>query len=256
MDDEGTGTRTVRVYDDAATLARAAADRFVGTARSAIAARGRFYVALAGGSTPRALYRLLATPPDADAVDWSRTYVFWGDERCVPPTDAESNYGMARDELLARVPLREGLVFRMEGEAPDPAAAAARYEAELRLAFRLAPGVLPRFDLILLGMGPDGHTASLFPRTDALRVTDRLVTANRVEKLGATRLTLTLPVLDNAALVAFLVAGADKAETLAAVLEGPSRPDDLPSQRVATAHGAVLWLVDRAAAARLSAPPG
>jgi 6-phosphogluconolactonase len=245
----GAGGREIRLCDDAAALARAAADLFVATAKAAVAARGRVSVALSGGST---LYQLLAGPEYHDQVDWSRTWVFFGDERCVPPTDAESNYRMAREALLFHVPVPATQVFRMRGEAADPDAAARLYEINLRRAFALAPGELPRFDLILLGMGPDGHTASLFPHTEALRVRDRLVAPNWVEKLGATRLTLTLPAINSAALVVFLVAGADKAAALAAVLNGPPQPEELPSQQVAPRDGRVLWLVDRAAAARLS----
>jgi 6-phosphogluconolactonase len=248
----GAGEREVRIFDDAVALARAAADLFVEAARAAVAAHGRFYVALSGGSTPRALYQLLAGPEYHDRVDWSRTFVFFGDERCVPPTDPESNYRMAREALLFHVAVPATQVFRMRGEAADPDAAARLYEITLRRAFALAPGELPRFDLILLGMGPDGHTASLFPHTEALHVTDRLVVANRVEKLGTTRLTLTLPVINNAALVVFLVAGADKVAALAGVLKGPPQPEELPTQQVAPKNGRVVWLVDRAAAAQLS----
>jgi 6-phosphogluconolactonase len=245
------GMPTIRVYDDAGALAQAAAVIFVEAARDAVARRGAYFVALSGGSTPRALFHLLAQPPYREQVDWSRTHVFWGDERCVPPNDPESNYRMAREALLFHVPIPAHQVYRMPGESADPAAGAALYEMTMRRAFALAPGEQPRFDLILLGMGPDGHTASLFPHTSALHITDRLVVANAVEKLGMTRLTLTAPAINHAALVVFLVAGADKAETLAAVLQGPRRPEDLPAQLIAPTAGAVLWLVDRAAAAQL-----
>lgn len=250
------GSRSVRVYEDATALARAAADLFAEAARAAVSERGRFFVALSGGSTPRTLYQLLAAPPYHDQVDWSRTFVFWGDERFVPPDDPDSNYRMAREALLFHVPIPTSQVFRMPGEMADPTAAAALYEQSVRRAFALAPGEWPRFDLVLLGLGPDGHTASLFPHTSALGVTDRLVVANRVEKLGTTRITLTAPAINSAAVVVFLVAGADKAEPLAAVLEGPPRPDDLPAQLIAPVHGELLWLVDRAAAAQLRSPPG
>jgi 6-phosphogluconolactonase len=253
--DTPAGSRSVRVYEDAAALARAAADLFVASATRARAARQQFSVALSGGSTPRSLYTLLAAPPYRDQVDWSSTLVFWGDERCVPPDHPDSNYRMATETLLSHVPIPPSHIFRMQAELPDPAAAAARYEETLRSAFALAPGAWPRFDLILLGLGPDGHTASLFPHTTALAVADRLVVANPVEKLNTTRLTLTAPVINNAAAVVFLVAGADKADPLAAVLEGPSRRNDLPAQLVAPAHGELIWLVDRAAAAQLKTPP-
>lgn len=246
----------LRVYPDAAALANAAAGVFVEAAQHAVATHGRFYVALSGGSTPRALFQLLAAAPYREAVAWGHTMVFWGDERCVPPDHPDSNYRMAREALLAHVPIPHDHVFRMPGEATDPATGAALYEQTVRRAFALGPHEDPRFDLVLLGMGPDGHTASLFPHTAALHVTDRLVVANRVDKLDATRLTLTARVINNAALVAFLIAGSDKAEPLAGVLEGPRRPDELPSQLIAPTHGHLLWLVDHAAAARLTAHSG
>lgn len=246
------GAPHLRVFDDDTGLFTAAADEFVHAAREAVARHGRFFVALSGGSTPRGLYQLLASPAYHQQVDWARAYVFWGDERCVPPTDAESNYRMARESLLFHVPVPHEHVYRMPGDNPDPVAAAAIYEQALRRGFALGPGERPRFDLILLGMGPDGHTASLFPHTAALHVTDRWVVANAVEKLHATRLTLTLPVLNSAARVMFLVAGTDKADALAAVLEGPRRPDDVPAQLIAPEHGDILWLVDTAAAAKLT----
>jgi 6-phosphogluconolactonase len=241
----------VRTFDDPNALANAAARVFVETAAASVKARGSFFVALSGGSTPRTLYTLLARPPYHDQVNWSRAHIFWGDERCVSPTDAESNYRMARESLLFHVPVSSHQVYRMPGEAADPNAGAALYEMALRRAFALAPGQMPRFDLILLGMGPDGHTASLFPHTAALGVTNRLVVANQVDKLNTTRLTLTYPVLNAAALVIFLVAGADKADALAAVLQGPRQPEELPAQGIALANGLVLWLADQAAAAKL-----
>ena len=248
----GENRPTVQVYADPSALAHAAADLFVARARDAIERHHRFCIALAGGSTPRALYSLLAAPPYHDQVNWGRVWVFWGDERTVPPYDPESNYRMARETLLFHVPVPSTQVFRMLGEHPDPAMAASLYEVTMRRAFALAPNELPRFDLILLGTGPDGHTASLFPHTAALDVTDRLVVANRGEKLATTRLTLTAPVLNNAALVTFLVAGDDKADVLARVLEGPRQQEDLPSQLIAPSHGDLIWMVDQAAARGLT----
>jgi 6-phosphogluconolactonase len=247
-------TRSVSIFDDAASLATAAAERFVATAQAAVAARHRFSVALSGGSTPRALYSLLAAPPYHDQIDWRRAWIFWGDERTVPPNDPQSNYRMAREALLFHVAVPATQVFRMLGELADPATAAALYEVNLRRAFALAPGELPRFDLVLLGLGPDGHTASLFPHTSALHVADRLAVANRVEQLSTTRITLTAPVLNNAAQVLFLVSGSDKAAPLAHVLQGPRQRDDVPAQLIAPTHGEVIWMVDRAAAAQLSQP--
>lgn len=253
---EGPGV-TVRVLPDAAALAHAAAEEVVGRVVDAVATRGVATVALAGGSTPRACYALLAAEngPHRARVPWAALHVFWGDERHVGPDHADSNYRMARETLLARVPLPETNVHRVPAEDPDAALAAARYEREV-LGFFASRGLLaagrPRFDLVLLGMGADGHTASLFPGTAAVRETERVVAALWVPRLGAHRVTLTPPILNAAAAVVFLVAGADKAGTLAAVLEGPRQPDLYPSQAVRPASGALVWLVDRAAAARLS----
>ncbi|HKV84774.1 MAG TPA: 6-phosphogluconolactonase [Ktedonobacterales bacterium] len=214
---------------------------------------GRFTVALSGGSTPRAFHALLAAPPYRDQVDWSIAQFYWGDERYVAPDDPESNFRMARETLLDKIPIHEAQIHRVHTEMDDPAAAAGLYESEIRQEFALAGGALPRFDLIFLGMGPDGHTASLFPHTAALGVRDRLVVANYVPKLSTWRITLTEPVLNAAATMAFLVAGADKADALSAVLDGPRDPEQYPSQLVAPTAGEALWIVDDAAAARLRA---
>lgn len=236
--------------DDLNAVAHAAAVLFVRAAQEA-RARGRFNVVLSGGSTPRAFHTLLAAPPYRDQVEWSQVHFYWGDDRCVAPDDPESNFRMARETLLDKVPIREAQIHRMHTEE-DPVVAANMYADELRQDFALAERQLPRFDLIYLGMGPDGHTASLFPHTAALSVTDKLVTANFVPKLSANRITLTYPVLNNAAAIAFLVAGADKAGALAAVLEGPRDPDTYPSQFIAPTDGDLFWLADRTAAARLA----
>jgi 6-phosphogluconolactonase len=252
---------TVRVLPDAAAVQRAAAQEFAARTEAAARAREAAFVALSGGSTPRGLHALLADPAGSfrARVPWDRLHVFWGDERCVPPDHPDSNYRMARETLLAHVPVPPDQVHRMAGEDPDPARAADRYARELREAFerhgRLQDG-WPRFDLVLLGMGADGHTASLFPGTDAVRETARPVVSVWVAKLDARRITLTPPVLDRADTVLFLVAGSDKAETLAAVLDGPAQPDVLPSQIVRPAGGAAIWLVDAAAGARLRDRPG
>lgn len=242
----------VRVSPNHDLLMATAADLFLTVATTAIAARGQAMIALTGGTTPRSLYQLLATPAYASQLDWSRTQIWFGDERGVGPDDPESNFGMARDALLAHVPLPAANIHRMPGEL-DPAEAARRYTAELQTAFGLAPGAWPRFDLIWLGMGPDGHTASLFPGTAALSVTDQLCVANDVPHLNAHRITLTFPVLNAAALVAFLVAGEDKAAMVARVLEA-DRSDPatlLPAQRVAPINGQLLWLLDLDAAGQL-----
>jgi 6-phosphogluconolactonase len=252
---------TVRVLPDAAAVQRAAAEEFAARTEAAARARGAAFAALSGGSTPRGLHTLLADPtgPFRARVPWERLHVFWGDERCVPPDHRDSNYRMARETLLDHVPVPPSQVHRMAGEDPDPARAADRYARELRAAFERhgrLDGGWPRFDLVFLGMGPDGHTASLFPGTAAVHETARPVVALWVTKLSAHRITLTPPVLNRADTVLFLVTGADKTETLAAVLEGPAQPDVLPSQVVQPATGGAIWLVDAAAGARLGVRPG
>lgn len=245
--------REVMVLPDLDAVSEEAARRFTAIARDAVAERGRFTVALAGGSTPERLYRLLASERYRDGVPWPSAYIFFGDERCVPPDDHESNYRMAREALLDHVPVLPAQVFRMEGER-DPQSAAMMYAARLSDAFELIAGAVPRFDLILLGMGPDGHTASLFPHTAALREVDTLVAANHVEKLDTWRLTLTYPVLDAAAHVLFLVGGAEKAPAVRAVIEGAFNPDAYPAQGVRVVNGTLAFLLDRAAAGSLSQP--
>ncbi len=243
--------REVVVLPDLDAVSREAAERFVAIANDAIARNNRFTVALAGGSTPERLYRLLASDAYRDQVPWASVYFFFGDERCVPPDDAESNYRMARNALLAAVPIIPEQVFRMEGER-DPQSAAMTYDATLGDVFGLTPGRVPQFDLILLGMGPDGHTASLFPHTEGLKVIDRLAIANFVPKFDTWRLTLTYPVLDAAAHVLFLVGGAEKADAVQQVIEGPFNPDEYPSQGVRLADGTLTFLLDTAAASKLT----
>jgi 6-phosphogluconolactonase len=217
--------------------------------------RGFCAVALAGGSTPRRLYELLAGPPYCQRVDWSRVEVFWGDERAVPPDHEESNYRMARIALLDKVPLRAQQIHRMQGESDLPWAAES-YQAEIAKVFGVAlDGPPPAFDLILLGMGPDGHTASLFPHTDVLRENVRWVAVNYVPQFDRYRLTLTLPILNRSAAVAFVIAGKAKAAALRAVLSGPQDPERYPSQLIRPAQGELLWLVDCQAAAKLQDLP-
>ncbi len=247
-----TGMATeVRILDDAEDVARAAAGEFRRRAEDAIADRGRFAAALSGGSTPRLLFRAL-TKPAAGDLPWNRIHLFWGDERTVPPDHPDSNFRMVHEELLSRVAVPAANIHRMRGEDPDPAAAAADYEAELRGFFGLGPGQVPRFDLVFLGMGADGHTASLFPRSEALIARERLVAAPWIEALGSRRLTLTTPVLNHATCVVFLVVGGDKAATLRRVLEDPRRPVELPAQSVDPEDGELLWLVDAPAGRLLS----
>lgn len=232
----------IRTCSEAASLARAAAEHFVTVAAEAIAARGRFVVALSGGSTPRATYVLLASDEFAARVDWSRVHVLWGDERCVPPDHAESNYRMAREVLLDKVPIPAENVHRMRGElSPDQAATA--YQAELEAVL----GAGGRFDLVLLGMGADGHTASLFPGTAALEEGERTVVAVTVKGLCAWRVTLTLPVINAGRDVLFLVSGAAKGPTLARMCAGELFPAGL----VQPDEGQLTWLVDLAAAGQL-----
>jgi 6-phosphogluconolactonase len=239
----------LRIFPDRPALFQAAADEFVRQARAATQSRGRFTVALAGGSTPKGLYSLLATNT---ALSWDRAYFFFGDERHVPPDDPESNYRMARETLLSKAPIPAGNVFRVPAENPDAGQAAQSYEQTLRQFFQTSAGTFPRFDLILLGMGPDGHTASLFPGGKALRERSSWVVADWVEKFKTDRITLTLPVLNNAAAVMFLVSGADKAETLWEVLEGNQPAELLPSKLIRPSNGKLIWLADQAAAAALS----
>lgn len=232
------------VLRDAAAVATAGADRFVQRAREAIAERGIFHVALSGGSTPKEVYPLLVAEPRVGLVDWSRVEFWWGDERAVAPDDPESNYGVAEEMLLRRLPaVRRGRVHRMRADAADLDAAAADYERELRAAFGLAPhDPPPRLDLVWLGMGPDGHCASLFPGSEALGEDQRLVVANWAPGPKAWRMTFTFPLIDAAREVIFLVTGADKAPALAAV----RRDGDRPAARVAADR--TEWLVDAAAA--------
>jgi len=250
--------KEVEIYPDAGTLARAAANYFVVLAREALAAHGRFGVALAGGATPQAMYAWLATDEFATHVDWQRVHLFWGDERCVAPDHPDSNYRMVRQAWLDHVSIPADNVHRIQGEI-EPAQAAADYEQVLRTFFSLplvGPETHnkpppPRFDLILLGMGDDGHTASLFPGAAAIRERRRWVVADYVEKLGAWRVTLAPAVINAAADVIFLVSGPGKAERLRQVLAEPHQPDRLPAQIVRPAHGRLRWLVDAAAATLL-----
>jgi 6-phosphogluconolactonase len=238
----------IRVLEGPSELFRAAALEFSDLAAEAVRARGRFSVALSGGSTPKSLYALLAT--GAVPVPWEKVCVFWGDERHVPPDDTESNYRMANEAMLSKVPVAPGNIFRIEGEEKDAQVAAARYEKILVNFFDLNAGEFPRFDLILLGLGPDGHTASLFPDSAALQEKHQLVMANWVEKFHADRITLTLPVLNNAAEAVFLVSGKEKAGILHQVLGG--RAGQFPSQLIRPDQGKLVWMLDHAAASELS----
>jgi 6-phosphogluconolactonase len=250
------GTVEVRRLATPQDLFQAAADEVIRSANQAIAQRGRFTIALSGGSTPRSLYTLIAANASG-SLPWDKVFFFFGDERHVGPKDADSNYRMADESILSKVPVPPANVFRVPAENPDASAVADTYEQTLRKFFELAPGKFPRFDVILLGMGPDGHTASLFPKTAALQESSRLVVANWVEKLHTHRITLTLPVLNDARCVAFLVSGTDKAAPLHEVLEGKAPGEEYPSKLVRPVDGKLIWFVDRAAASELSTPaPG
>ena len=238
----------VAVLPSAAALAEAAARRFVAAARDAIDSHGQFVVALSGGSTPRDTYRRLGTDALVSGVMWSRVQVLWGDERCVPPDHAESNYRMARETLLERVPVPAANVHRIHGE-DDPATAAEVYEATMR-ALLHTPGA--RIDLVLLGLGDDGHTASLFPGSAAIQEQTRWVMAAHAPAASMWRVTLTPAVINAAAEVLFLVSGGGKAGILRRVLEGPRRLQELPAQAIAPSNGRLGWCVDTAAAAELT----
>ena len=238
-----------------AAVAQSAAQLFSNAAKTAAAARGRARIAISGGTTPKAMFALLADPaqPFFKQVPWDKLELYWVDERCVPPTDADSNYRMTSEALLSTAPLAPERIHRMEGER-DPAAAAARYESTIRNTFRLEGAETPAFDLILLGMGDDGHTASLFPHTEALNNLTDIVTANHVPQKDTWRITLTWPVINQGREVAFLIEGAAKAQVLHDVLLGPYQPETFPSQIIRPAGGRLTLLLDSAAAAKLPAP--
>jgi 6-phosphogluconolactonase len=242
------------VEPDAAALAARAARQFVEETEAAVAARGRARIAISGGSTPKVAFGMLADPaqPWLKRMPWDKLELFWVDERCVPPDHADSNYRMTREAMLDHVPLKPEQVHRMEGEL-EPEAAAARYESTLRNSFRLEGAETPRFDLIALGMGPDGHTASLFPHTAALHEISRLAVANHVQNKDAWRVTLTWPVINHGARVFFLIGGTDKAQVLNEVMTGTRDVERLPSQLIKPASGILTLLLDKAAAALL--PP-
>lgn len=235
----------IEVCRDADHLARAAAERFSDLHSIA----DRFTVALSGGSTPRRLFTLLAGPPFSESIDWEKIYFFWGDERCVPPDHPDSNYRMASETLLSKVPVPERNIHRIPAEDPDHQRAAESYSETISRFFAPSP---PRFDLVLLGMGADGHTASLFPDTTALTVTDRIAVPNYVPKFDAWRITLTAPVINTAKQVIFLVSGADKAPALHEVIEGHHDPRMYPSQLIAPSDGNLTWLIDQDAAGQLT----
>lgn len=239
-----------KTFRDNETLIQAAAEKFVQLGAEGIEKNGRFTVALSGGSTPRPLYTLLAAGKFSGAIDWSCVHLFWGDERCVPPDDPGSNYRMVRESLLDGIPIPAENVHRIHGEK-DPELAAAGYERELRAFFGSAGMDGPPragFDLVLLGMGEDGHTASLFPGLPAVTERIRWVMAQFVQAVSMWRITLTPVVINAAKHVIFLVTGPEKAERLRDALEKPFQPEVLPVQMIKPVHGQLFWLVDEAAA--------
>jgi 6-phosphogluconolactonase len=245
---------TYEVWPTKAEMAQASAKMFATTVTAAVERRGVARVAISGGSTPQTAFKLLADPagPYANSIPWSKLQLFWVDERCVGPESPESNYGVARELLLSKVPIVPENVFRIEGEL-EPEIAASRYESTLRNVLKLEGAETPAFDLLMLGMGPDGHTGSLFPNTEGLNEMGRLVIANHVPQKDVWRVTLTWPVINHGAEVVFEVEGAGKAEVLAEVLVGQRDPERLPSQLIRPANGKLLFLLDEAAAAKL--PP-
>jgi 6-phosphogluconolactonase len=242
----------IQTFADPEHLAQAAAARFVQLAQEAIAVQGLFTVVLSGGSTPKRLYQLLATPQWCNQVSWNKVHLFWGDERHVPPDHPDSNYRMVRENLIDRVPIPTTNIHRIRSENPDAAQAANHYEQELRLFFELTKNELPQFDVVFLGMGSDGHTASLFPGTGAIFEQKQLVVAPWVEKFKSDRITLTPPVINNAVQIIFFVTGTEKAATLKAVLEGQYQPDRYPSQIIHSTAGVLTWMVDQPASSLLS----
>jgi 6-phosphogluconolactonase len=245
----------LRQFADLEELSEAAAGEFSRIACDAIAARRRFLVVLTGGSTPRRLYELLTTDRYRHRVAWDRVEFFWGDERAVRPDDRDSNFRMADDILLEPLAIPRAHIHRIEGERNDLDAAALAYEREIARVFGALPdGPPPAFDLVLLGMGTDGHTASLFPGTDVSAQTSRWVVSQYVAAIAANRVTMTPRLLNAARQVMFLVAGAEKADALALVLEGVRDPQRLPARMIEPTSGVLVWFVDRAAAARLDAP--
>lgn len=244
-----------RVEENGEAMGLTAADWIASTVESAIRARGTARIAISGGNTPRRTFELLADPaqPFRNRIDWSRLILFWVDERCVSPDSPDSNYHLTRETLLSKVPLPDANIVRIEGEL-DPEEAAARYESAMRNRFRLEGAELPRFDLIVLGLGDNGHTASLFPHSSALDEMMRLAVATEVEAKNPWRVTLTSPVINHAGKIFFLIQDTSKAEVVREILLGPYQPETLPAQLIQPESGELDLLLDRAAAAKLPPP--
>jgi len=238
----------IKIFADAEQLNRFAAEKFVEIAVEAVEKNGSCVVALAGGSTPKAFYQLLASEKYKNEIDWTKTIFFFGDERNVAPDSDESNFRMANENLFAPLKINDANIFRWQTELKDAKKIAGDYEDSIKAFFALFEKEFPKFDLILLGMGDDGHTASLFPHTEALREKDKIAVANPVGKLNTTRLTLTFPAINNARNVIFLVKGADKAATVRAVLQEDLQPEKFPSQAISPTNGELWWLIEKDAA--------
>ena len=246
----------IMVLEDAAALSFKAAEILVRCISETLSRKEQFSIALSGGSTPKTLFALLVEDDSfRNNIPWEKIHFFWGDERHVPPQDEQSNYRMANETMLAKAHVGKENIHRMQTEQSDAGKVAQDYEQELQNFFHLTADQLPVLDFNLLGIGPDGHTASLFPGTRALYEHNRLVVANRVEKFKTHRITMTAPVLNNADTIIVLVSGQEKAEILQQILEGDHQPDLLPAQLIRPTHGRLIWLVDRAAASKLTLQP-
>jgi 6-phosphogluconolactonase len=242
----------IRIHSDSQAAAEAAAAFLLEVGQEAIRAKGRFFIALSGGTTPETLYRTLSSPVFVDRFDWSRTTFFFSDERCVPPDDPRSNYALANKTLFTPLKITSSQIYRMAGESCDPPAAAHEYEQQLYLATKTPPSVPFSLDLILLGLGEDGHTASLFPGMPVLRDHQRLIAATQSPKDPPIRLTMTFAAINRASVILFLVAGADKAGVVRAILDPKTEAErQLPASLVEPEEGRLIWFLDRAAAAEL-----
>jgi 6-phosphogluconolactonase len=242
----------IRIHNDSEAEAEAAATFVLETGKEAVRANGRFFIALSGGTTPEILYRSLSSPAFADRFDWSRTTFFFSDERCVPPDDPRSNYALADKTLFTPLRIAPSQIYRMAGESRDPQAAASEYEQQLRLATKTSPSAKPSLDLILLGLGEDGHTASLFPGAPVLQDHQRLIAATQSPKDPPNRLTMTLGVINRASVILFLVAGASKAGVVRAILDPRTEAERrLPASLVEPEEGRLIWFLDRGAAVEL-----
>lgn len=241
----------ITIYSDIETLSQAAARAVVRIAQESIAKNGRFTIALSGGSTPKKLYGLLAEEPYRSGIDWSLVDIFWSDERCVAPDDAESNYHLAQQVMLSKIPIPANQIHRMPAEQEDRDAASLAYTIEMKNVFGVGDEGIPAFDLIQLGMGPEGHTASLFPHQASLHEQQRLIMPVSVPKPPPPRLTFTPRLLNEAQHILFLVTGAEKADAIQAVLERDFQPEEYPAQIVQPPKGEVTWMLDPAAAAKL-----